>query len=115
MCLLNGELGGLFNASTDLGQREDILSNGDIKLTKIPVKQIIRDMIHQYGNEPFHNIIINDLDELGLQLQEYNYNSPLYLFRKIEEESNIYYKGTLDGNTKCIITPLKELPDNIEF
>jgi hypothetical protein len=67
MCLLNGELGGIFSSSADLGQLEETTENG-VKLLPIPVKQIIRDMVHQYGNEPFHNIIINDLDELGLQL-----------------------------------------------
>ena len=109
MCLLNGELGGIFSSSVDLGQLEETTENG-VKLLKIPVKQIIRDMVHQYGNEPFHNIIINDLDELGLQLQEYNYEQPLYLFRKAEEESNVYYKGTLDSGTECVITPPRALP-----
>jgi hypothetical protein len=30
------------------------------------IKDIIMEMVHTYGGEPFHNIIINDLDEMGL-------------------------------------------------
>ena len=48
-------------------------------MKKYPIKQIIRDAVHQYGGEPFHNIIINDLDEMGLDLLEYRYDTPLFL------------------------------------
>jgi hypothetical protein len=52
----------------------------------LPIKSIIRDLVHQYGNEPYYNIIINDLDLTGLELQEYRYDTPLYLLRKKGED-----------------------------
>jgi hypothetical protein len=36
-------------------------------------------MIHMYGGEPYHNIIINDLDTNGLELMEYKNQDPMYL------------------------------------
>jgi len=41
--------------------------NKEVELT---IEEIIREMIHKYGNEPFHNIILKDLND-GLELLEY--------------------------------------------
>ena len=101
MCLLNGAYGGTLNSSVDFGTIEEETKNKGVwKKRKLPIKEIIRNMIHQYGNEPFHNIIINDLDEEGLILQEYRYNTPMYLFRK--SNSNEYFNGTLHGEQQVI-------------
>ena len=43
-------------------------------------------MIYQYGREPYNNIIINDLDTVGLELLEYRYMEPMYLYYKLEED-----------------------------
>jgi hypothetical protein len=57
--------------------------------------------VHLYGGEPLHNIIINDLDINGLELLEYRYDTPMYLYR---EPSNKYYANvTLDGDKECNI------------
>ena len=29
----------------------------------IPIKTIIKEAVHTYGREPYHNIIINDVDD----------------------------------------------------
>ena len=45
-------------------------------------------MVHVYGREPYHNIIIKDLDSQGLELLEYRYeNMPLILYRKSNEST----------------------------
>ena len=61
MSRLNGEFGGALPASIDFGT-EDIYDNNTGILTreKLPIKRIIREMIHTYAEEPYHNIIIND-------------------------------------------------------
>ena len=80
MCRLNGEFGGALPASIDFGT-EDIYDNNTGILTreKLPIKRIIREMIHTYAEEPYHNIIINDLDKYGLELLEYRGNAPMYM------------------------------------
>ena len=106
MCMLNGELGGALTSSVDFGTVEDIitLENGEktTKITKLPLKEIIRNMVHLYGGEPLHNIIINDLDMAGLELLEYRYDEkrPLYLYRDAKLKS-AFRNVTLEGTKKC--------------
>jgi len=72
MALLNGDIGGHLPHATDFGIEEvytyDEVTGKQIDKTEtdLTIKQIVREMIHKYGNEPFHNIVINDLDDNGL-------------------------------------------------
>lgn len=87
MCMLNGSMGGTIMASHDFGTinetRRD--SSGE-KITvteKIPIYEIIRNAVHQYGNEPYENIIISDLDDVAVELLDYKIKTePLYVFRQ---------------------------------
>lgn len=96
MCLLNGEIGGNLNSSVDFGTIEQEVEQGVWKKIKLSVYNIIREMIHTYAGEHFHNIIINDLETVGLTLQTYNYNKPMYLLKA--EGSNEYTQGFINGN-----------------
>ena len=100
MCLLNGEMGGTLTSSVDFGTIEE--EQGDITNIKhLLVKDIIRNIVHQFGREPYENIIINDLDELALELLEYRYDIPMYLYR--DKNSNIFKNILFDGNVPCQI------------
>ena len=91
MCLLNGEVGGVINATTDFGTYDFYDTETGITTNyKLPIKQILWDAVHAYANEPFHNIILNDLDELGLELVEYQYDTPLYLIRVADTDEYKY-------------------------
>ena len=97
MALLNGDLGGIFPHAIDVGTIEEPAideetnepitdpKTGEIYTNKVPItiKQIIIDMIHKYGGEPFHNIIVNDLDDNGLIMLDYNGDNKIYLFRNV--------------------------------
>ena len=84
MCLLNGDIGGNLTASVDFGVEEYWdRENNIVTYTKIPIKTIIREMIHTYALEPYHNIIINDLEDCGFELLEYRGDTNLYMPRKI--------------------------------
>lgn len=116
MCLLNGEVSGSFESSIDFGTIEEETSEGIWQIRKIPIQEIIRNMVHTYAGEPYWNIIINDLDTYGLELLEYRYDTPMYLYRPIdswiytniilENETSIYY--IKEGNS-YIPKKLKEL------
>lgn len=70
----------------------------EYSLTAIPIKTIIREVIHTYANEPYYNIVINDVDETGLELLEYRADSPMYfIFENKDTCSNI----TLNGEMVC--------------
>jgi hypothetical protein len=80
MCRLNGEFGGSLPASIDFGTEDYYdLSTGTLTRTNLPIKRIVREMVHTYAEEPYHNIIINDLEDNGLELLEYRGSTPMYL------------------------------------
>lgn len=100
MCLLNGEIAGSISSSVDFGTIEQEYSKGVWKKIKLPVKDIIREMVHTYAGEPFHNIIINDLETYGMTLQEYRYSDPMFLLREVGK--NNYFQGFIDQNVEVL-------------
>ena len=56
----------------------------------LPLKQIIREAVHTYANELYENIVINDLEDYGLELLEYRGDTPLFFF---------FYKGICENMT----------------
>lgn len=66
-------------------------------LESLSLKQIIREAVHTYANEPYHNIIINDLDDKGLELLEYRGDIPFYFFFT----GNICTQMTSNKDMKC--------------
>jgi len=49
MCLLNGDIGGHFNAETNLSVENHVQDNGEIIEYKPTIKYIIREMMHHWG------------------------------------------------------------------
>lgn len=102
MCLLNGTVGGTFNAqSYDFGTVEQEVEKDVWKKIKLPVKTIIREAVHTFANEPYHNIIINDLETTGLTMQEYRYDVPMYLIENIADQE--YKQAYIDGTVQVTI------------
>lgn len=102
MCKLNGELGGMIESlSADFGKLKSYTRDANGKLVTttedIPIKTIIREAVHKYGNEPFKNIIINDIDEFGLELMEYRGSKEKPLYMLINLYSNEIENITFDG------------------
>jgi hypothetical protein len=80
MSLLNGEQGGTLTALSYVFHEEDIKhESGYIETKKIKIKDIIYNTLIEFGKEQPHNIIINDLEDYGLELLKYNLNEPMYL------------------------------------
>ncbi len=78
MALLNGDFGGVIPSSWDFGTMDETLEDGTIKNTQIPIKDIILQAVHEYAQEPWQNIIVNDLDDYGIELLEYQGKTPFY-------------------------------------
>lgn len=116
-CLINGELGGIFNTSVDLGTMETIEKDEETKeevsiITKLEIKDILINMMHQYAGEPFKNIIINDLNEEGLELLEYRGKERLFLYRA--EGSATYDNAFLEKNAPDFYYDI-ELTKKVDF
>ena len=120
MCLLNGEVGGNIESSVDFGVEEIVNSLGYIEFKKIPIPEIIKNMIHHYAGEPYHNIIINDLEQYGLELLEYRYDDDLYLYRDAEADTMYFDNILINGDTPCKVNgkdkTLKDLgPEELDM
>lgn len=112
MCLLNGEVGGSIESSVDFGTIEDVDKYGVIRITKLPIPDIIRNAVHHYAGEPYYNIVINDLDAYGLELLEYRYDDDMYLYRDIN--SPLYDNILINGEKPCSVSgkpDIKKLSD----
>ena len=50
-------------------------------IKKLRLEDIIQNSVHTYAKEPYHNIVINDLDNYGLEQITYKGDKPLLAFR----------------------------------
>lgn len=98
MCLLNGEIGGVLTAPIDFGKLEERDEEGNLTITDIPIKDIIREAVHEYAKEPWHNIVVNDLEDLGVELLEYKGSRPLYML--IDESTGEVTNITMNPDFK---------------
>ncbi len=79
MCLLNGDVGGNLTAlSYAFDTVEEENGYNSYYKRKLTLRYIIREAVHTFANEPYHNIIINDLDDWGLELLTYRGEEPMY-------------------------------------
>lgn len=83
-----------YNENTTYYEKETIIDK-----TNLPIKTIVREAVHTYGGEPYHNIIINDIDDYGLSLMEYRQKEPLYFIMS----NNICEQVELNGKSSCYI------------
>ena len=99
MGLLDGTIGGTLTAlSYDFGREDYIDENGVSHRRKLPIRDIVTELIHEYAHEPWENIIVQDLDDFGVELLQYRgtATNPLYLFFNINSQE--VEQMTLDGS-----------------
>lgn len=99
MGLLDGTIGGTLTAlSYDFGREDYTDENGVSHRRKLPIRDIVTELIHEYAHEPWENIIVQDLDDFGVELLQYRGTStnPLYLFFNINSQE--VEQMTLDGS-----------------
>ena len=93
-----------FNEKTKYYTKDTLLKQDSLKL-----KDIIKEAVHEYGKELYHNIIINDLDNYGLELLEYRGDKPLYLL--YDEDAHIYTQMVIDEDFPIYIETSSEKYD----
>ena len=99
MGLLDGTIGGSLTALSYDFSREDYTDeNGVSHRRKLPIRDIVTELIHEYAHEPWENIIVQDLDDFGVELLQYRgtITNPLYLFFNINSQE--VEQMTLDGS-----------------
>ena len=71
MCLINGDVGGALFAAHEFSIIYTEHADGTITKDYIPIYDIIKEALHTYAQEPYRNIIINDLNTCGVELLDY--------------------------------------------
>lgn len=121
MCLLNGDVGGsIESVSADFGKYDQIDEDGNIVTKDFLLKDSILEAVHHYGKEPFHNIIIQDLDEDGLELMEYRGDADLFFFfsKETTDMSNMKFDDAEDDEnylTYKLVSPLSDSKSGTTF
>ncbi len=125
MCLLNGDISGHFNAETNLKVENIVDSDGNITEIIRPIKYIIREMIHHYAQEPWANIVINNLEDYGLEMLDNHSENNYYLWRN-QDGQYIYLTDnqlndmSKDGDPEEVDGPRKKINepciyDNVSY
>ena len=109
MCLLNGDIGGVFPAETDCGKIDYQDTDGTWHTESRPIKNCILDLVHHYGGENFENILIKDLDKLQVRDYRNKTNHNAYIIKELDNDN---YLDCLFYNTQ-----IKRVEDtkSIEF
>ena len=89
---------GEFDSSKTYYDKEEMIVK-----TPIPIKKIIREAVHAWAGEPYQNIIINDLDDFGLEQLTYKGDKTLYCYRPIDDD--VYRQLSTSSNTVVYIVP----------
>lgn len=94
MVMLNGSVGGTLFASTTFHEKYIDLGDGNYKIEKPTIVQIIREAVNHFGHEPLERIFINDLDETAKQLMKYAGSKPVYFNKEYTSfsftKNNVY-------------------------
>ena len=101
MCLLNGDLAGKLPHTTDFGMLEEIQLDGSINYIPLTIQEIVFKIVQELGGEFPHNIVINDLEDSGLELLEYRGDVPLYFFK--DENKDIIVNMTINPDQVCYL------------
>ena len=89
MCLINGDVSGKLFAAHEFSIIYTTHNDGSVSKDYIPIYEIIQQAIHTYAQEPYKNIIINDLNTCGVELLDYvGEDCNLYLFTQIDGDIN---------------------------
>lgn len=84
-CLLNGEVGGTIVSTTNFDSTDIYSSETEFETVKNPIPNIIKYAVHTFGNEPYENIYINDLDFKGVELLEYTISDiEMYILQDVQ-------------------------------
>ncbi len=103
MCLLNGDIGGNLNASIDFGTEEIVDIEAEMTTyEKLPLLEVIRNVVTMWGNELNQNVLINDLDSFGFELLEYRGDKPIFLIYQAGTSGQEVIQITFEKNVSWV-------------
>lgn len=108
--LLNGDLGGIIPAATIFSESDLYNASGSMKQTdKILIKDIIKNLVVEFGGEQPDNVIITDIEDYILKVMKWSGDKPLYFVG----DSNLYF--TLEEPRSGINYTTYSFGDNVGY
>lgn len=79
MCMLNGEIGGTFTATTILDTMDTQLPSGAYISKKVLIYNLIQELVNHFGGEDINNIVIDDVPLRIQRVMRWTGETPLYM------------------------------------
>lgn len=92
MASLNGDVGGVFPATTILDEMDTQLPDGTYATKKVLVIDIISEVVNHIGGELLTNIVVEDVPPRIQRVMQWNGENPLWMKRQGDINSGIYYE-----------------------
>lgn len=94
------------NANTYMLDTQDVYMPSRAYFKQVPVSSkeklwigdVIREMVHVYGNEPYHNILLKDIERYGIELWEYRGDQTMFMIMR--RSTHEIEQMILDDETK---------------
>lgn len=115
MCLLNGDVGGNLYAAHKFDTIKTLMDDGSEIEEKIDIYHIIREAVHTYAQEPYDNIIINDLESCAVELISYTAkNEPMYVYA-VADKNGVLQENICFGNSNNLGKFLEAFVNSDEY
>lgn len=93
MAMLNGVAGGTFPATTILDEEDTQIDGKDVTV-KVPIYQIIQEVVNHFGNEDLSRIAIEDVDTRIKRIVRWMGTTPLYMWKSSGTQDAYYAVST---------------------
>lgn len=90
MALLNGTIGGRFSSPVTLDSMNTIDINGNLVSKKIPMYQLIQELVNHFGGIPLAKILISDIPNKVKKIIQWNSSGSAYMVKIIEGATTQY-------------------------
>lgn len=92
MCMLDGSVSGTMPTTVVLHEIYEYNEDGSTTINNPVLREIITELVHHYGGEPYENIIISDLDDNIKKLVKYVGDTPMWIQNdELSQERNIRF------------------------
>ena len=113
MCLLNGEMGGIIQSSVQLDQYDTIDESGNWITKKVPIVQIITELVNHLGGENLDKIFVEDLDNRVKMVMKWLGDQPIYT--GVNENNSVLTTNYNEAKKNERIVTTHQYQDDVGF
>ena len=116
MVLLNGECGGTFPAAVCLSDVDTIDAYGNETTVKVPIVEIIREIVNHFGKEALGRILISDVDEKIPRILHWTSDdTPLYIYPDKDDKYQYHATTTQSDAENYCTTNFPDIPNAVSL